>query len=152
MHVFGGCLAHQIECRIIAASSAAACRTWPNANASSIALILHSAYMDEELLGRVSIEETASPEDLAVVQDLFAQAGLQVTVSANYGRRSIEQLPWIVFISMGAGVFVGQIGADPAVRHNPRPRTERATAAPSCDSSAPAAPADVSRAQRHCPE
>jgi hypothetical protein len=62
-----------------------------------------------EKLGEVSIEDTASPQDLAAVQDLFDQAGLQVTVSANYFRKSLDPSPWIVFISMGTGLFLGQI-------------------------------------------
>lgn len=55
----------------------------------------------------VSLESTASDEDLQAVAALFDEFGLRAAVQANYLRKAEGPLPWLVNILTPANVFVG---------------------------------------------
>jgi hypothetical protein len=61
---------------------------------------------DDELL-EVSVEDTASAEEVELVRQAFEAVGVHADVEANYGRKSVgELLPWIVSIGGPIGIFV----------------------------------------------
>jgi hypothetical protein len=48
----------------------------------------------------VVIEDTAPSEHLDAVAQAFASAGFDVEVVADYGRRSMDLLPWVVLVDL----------------------------------------------------
>jgi hypothetical protein len=62
----------------------------------------------------IHIEETAPPGHADAVVDAFRQAGFDVEVQADYGRRSLGDLPWVVQVAVDGSLagFFGALGVD----------------------------------------
>lgn len=54
----------------------------------------------------VSIDRDASDEEIEAVETAFREAGFDVEVQASYGRKALETLPWIVFITAPITAFL----------------------------------------------
>jgi len=54
----------------------------------------------------VSIDRDASDEEIEAVEAAFREAGFDVEVQASYGRKALETLPWIVFITAPITAFL----------------------------------------------
>jgi hypothetical protein len=53
----------------------------------------------------ISMDEEASPAEVEAVAAVFAEAGFNGPVSANVGRRSLGDLPYVVYLSATPAVF-----------------------------------------------
>jgi hypothetical protein len=54
----------------------------------------------------VSIDRDASDEEIEAVKAAFREAGFGAEVQASYGRKALETLPWIVFITAPITAFL----------------------------------------------
>jgi hypothetical protein len=52
------------------------------------------------------LDETASEREIAAVAAVADSAGLACDVSANYARRSLGDLPWVLIVVVPLGIFV----------------------------------------------
>jgi hypothetical protein len=64
----------------------------------------------------VSLDEAASPEEVAAVTAVFGRAGFEADVDANFGRKSAALLPWAIIVFLGTPLakffwaFFGRLG------------------------------------------
>ncbi len=66
------------------------------------------------MIDEVIVEDTATPDEVAAVKEVFARAGFDVEVDAAFGRRSADVLPWIVSVVLVTPIvaFFASFGAE----------------------------------------
>jgi hypothetical protein len=66
------------------------------------------------VISEVLIEDTATAAEIGAVAGCFSAVGYDGEVLAAYGRRSIELLPWIVYVTLSVPIaaFTASFGAE----------------------------------------
>ena len=61
---------------------------------------------DPRIMAEIIVEEGAPEEELRRLQAIFDEAGAPAVITAGYGRRSAELLPWVMLIKAPLGAFL----------------------------------------------
>jgi hypothetical protein len=56
------------------------------------------------MVNEVYLDDTATPEEIAAVRDVFERYGIDAPVEANYMRKSAGVLPWLVHVAIDTAV------------------------------------------------
>ena len=64
-----------------------------------------TVHRGDQLIIDILLDSDASDSEVAAVMDVAREEGIESSVQANYFRKSLGELPWVIFLSVQVGVF-----------------------------------------------